>query len=84
MPELFNSGKEATRLTTHGALSQLELAKKWLDACQETLCPMITLRAAGIADSMLRILIQLRVRSKWIKNWYILFVTDMLGAIYCV
>ncbi|TVY93985.1 hypothetical protein LAWI1_G000680 [Lachnellula willkommii] len=29
-------GKEATRLTAHGHLSQLELAKKWIDACLET------------------------------------------------
>ncbi|RFU28712.1 hypothetical protein B7463_g7603, partial [Scytalidium lignicola] len=36
VPKLFNSGEEATRLTAHGDLSQLELAKKWLDACLET------------------------------------------------
>lgn len=34
--ELFTIGKEATNLTANGSLSQLELAKKWLDACLET------------------------------------------------
>ncbi|KFY50683.1 hypothetical protein V495_00120 [Pseudogymnoascus sp. VKM F-4514 (FW-929)] len=36
VPELFNLGKEATRLTTDGNLSQLELAKRWLHTCLET------------------------------------------------
>ncbi|TVY45647.1 hypothetical protein LOCC1_G002705 [Lachnellula occidentalis] len=34
--KLFTLKKEATRLAAHGELSQLELAKKWLDACLET------------------------------------------------
>ncbi|KFY40316.1 hypothetical protein V494_03573 [Pseudogymnoascus sp. VKM F-4513 (FW-928)] len=34
--KLFKSGREATRLTAHEDLSQLELAKKWLDGCLET------------------------------------------------
>ncbi|KAL3426699.1 heterokaryon incompatibility protein [Phlyctema vagabunda] len=34
--ELFDLRKDATRLTGHGGLSQVELAKKWLDACLET------------------------------------------------
>ena len=36
MPELFKLGSHATRLTAHGELSQLDLAKKWLDGCLET------------------------------------------------
>ncbi|KFY11433.1 hypothetical protein V492_04458 [Pseudogymnoascus sp. VKM F-4246] len=34
--QLFKAGMEATRLTSHRDISQLELAKKWLDGCLET------------------------------------------------